>query len=409
MKVFALTLQTGPGTDAPANREPVSEGFSQTLSQAEESLSKPVSIEEESATPDVPTEENLDLKALDAVNALSLVGMNPVTGLVIASIASLVAPSDGSPAPSGQRVSAIGTPLASDQTFPVSALEPQGTSTNPELTSPEQLILKSVEVSQPQGMTSQAATETVGNKLVTQTRQGHGAVQPEVAAPEVINSSEAKVDRHAIRITPQGETSSPEAVGFEATRSSDLEGENPSDGERNFDDGSRELPAQSGIHRPQQTQAEGFSASLDKSTGVRDALRSIADRIVNTVELKPQGEVKIVLDSIDLGAITTTVQIDGPRVDAQIKVQDERLGMAMHAQRQELFHRIEARGLSLDSFHVGQENSLSSSHQQASSEQFREGQQRGQLIAANSSLEVADTTHTGSDWSPTTRWINTIA
>lgn len=399
MNVFALTLQPGPGTDVAVNREPTPKGFDKSLKQAMSNTEVSVSTEEEVALPDEQAANNLDLTALDPANALSVAGVNPVTGLVTPTVSVNPLTDQVASSIEASATSAFGGSLKS---LPAN----ESSSENPDLTLPKELLVKSIEVSRSVQSPVESDFATQANSANTKIVAALSKSQSGTETPAVVPRN---VATDGIRGPSSAVTTKFEAVAVAMesldndSMTADTDGDSAhSESETPHQSANQPIP----VHRLASGAVEPHAS---QESGVRDALRSLADRITNTVELKPQGEVRILLDSVDLGSIMTTVQVDGNRVDAKVKVQDERLGMVMQAQRQELFHRIEARGLSLDSFHVGQDSSNPSSSGHTTQEQSQEGQRHGQLISANTESAVAPHSTEATNWSPTTRWINTIA
>ena len=95
-------------------------------------------------------------------------------------------------------------------------------------------------------------------------------------------------------------------------------------------------------------------APLPQKT-VESIQRQVADRIETMVAGRRSGSVTVRLNPTDLGTITLTVKSLGSRVDTDIKASHEDVRLALQAHRQDLVQNVESRGLTMNSFNVGQE------------------------------------------------------
>jgi len=408
MNVFALMLPSGAGADATVSREPVPEGFADSLDAAIVNLEGPPT-EGEGNLPDVRFALIPDLALLGIASAPPPVApgssdsvgspVSPTVQLAFSTMpvgAVLPAPGGSSnvatgetpetEAPTGQRLPQApeGVAVASvEVTRPAPAAPPTPTaSTGPttELASPE------ADLALPTPTPSNAPTPPVTREQATASAPLDDTVTTQ---PTARNTTEAIVPTPAAEgegdYLEQGDTSDHAAPERDSSPPPE-----PFAAHANGKPGPErvvELP-----DRPAQT-------------GVRDALRAMSERIASTPDIKVAGDVRIVLDSVDWGAVQASISVDGGRVETQVQVRDERLAMAMHAQRHELFDRIEAKGLSMDSFQVSRDNP----RQGSGNPQSQNGSQ-----ATTREVAVSDTpTHPDSTatatWSPTSRWINTTA
>ena len=82
---------------------------------------------------------------------------------------------------------------------------------------------------------------------------------------------------------------------------------------------------------------------------------SIVDHIQEIAASQGRGRVVIRLQPEDLGSITVSVRSFGQRVEADIRASNDAVRDALVANRGDLVQSVESKGLSLDSFNVGQE------------------------------------------------------
>ncbi|MBS1721910.1 MAG: flagellar hook-length control protein FliK [Armatimonadetes bacterium] len=89
---------------------------------------------------------------------------------------------------------------------------------------------------------------------------------------------------------------------------------------------------------------------------VVDSIRQqIVDRIETMANAHRNGSVKIKLNPDDLGTITLTVRNFGTKIDTSIKASHDDVRAALELNRADLVKNVESRGLSLNSFQVGQD------------------------------------------------------
>ena len=88
---------------------------------------------------------------------------------------------------------------------------------------------------------------------------------------------------------------------------------------------------------------------------VSEAQNRIIEQVQEMAAMRGNGKVTIKLHPDDLGTITLTVSTFGGKVDTKITASNEHVRHALHIQRTDLVQGIESKGLSLNSFTVGQE------------------------------------------------------
>ncbi|MBS1712707.1 MAG: flagellar hook-length control protein FliK [Armatimonadetes bacterium] len=120
-------------------------------------------------------------------------------------------------------------------------------------------------------------------------------------------------------------------------------------------------------------------APLPKET-VDSVHRQVADRIETMVSGRRSGSVTVKLNPTDLGTITLTVKNLGSRVDTEIKASNEDVRLALQAHRQDLVQNVESRGLTMNSFNVGQDAQPQGGQDHRSA--FVEAQRQANLKAA---------------------------
>jgi hypothetical protein len=174
---------------------------------------------------------------------------------------------------------------------------------------------------------------------------------------------------------------------FEATTSLDESGE-----QKLVDAAAGDLPMVEG--KPGMTVAHAVKAQdVDRPQPLpepeaKEVLRQLADRIENMVASRRFGQVVIKLEPYDLGTLTLTVKAFGNRVDAEVTASNETVRHNLAQHRSDLVQNVESRGLSLNSFNVGQE--------QANGQTFA-----GYQDAHAEALRTAATARANSDQRPT--------
>ncbi len=125
---------------------------------------------------------------------------------------------------------------------------------------------------------------------------------------------------------------------------------------------------------------------------VASVSKQITDRLESMVMARRSGSVTIKLNPYDLGDVTLTVKALGNKVDAEIKTSNDDVRNALQFHKTDLLHTIESRGLSMNSFNVGQEPSnQAQGNGQQSQQSFQEAQRTANLQASmgsNSSIST---------------------
>lgn len=431
MNVFAITLPPGVGADATVSRESVPRGFGDSLDLAILSLDSPPT-EGESKSPDVPLALIPDLALLGIASA------PPPHSSASTDVSGNPGFSALSPALAPALTDVLGNPSSSTVppthlTMPVAGAVPAAMDrSNPALDKAIGITLESYTV--PEGQRPPVPPDGVVVASIAVTRR-EAAVLPTTLTPQ------GQIAEHAVpgtEIAPPTAKSTPtptppvtarqdlnraaveEAPTTQPTSPSDssmpivvVEGESTTPERGEADEEPTSDKRSSGSSEVVNAQSAGRSErdsvverpERHTQTGVRDALRAMSARISHAPEVKVAGDVHIVLDSMDWGAVHASVSVEEGRVETQVQVRDERLAMVMQAHRHELFDRIEAKGLSMDSFQVSRDNPRQGgghSHPQYGSPSTASRMEAGEPSTPQDSLASAT-------WSPTSRWINTTA
>jgi hypothetical protein len=399
MNVFALMLPYGAGADATVSREPVPEGFADSLDAAIVNLEGPPT-EGEGNLPDVQFALIPDLALLGIASAPPPVapGSSDSAGAPVSPTVQLAfstMPVGGVlPAPGGS--SNVATGETPETEAPTGQRLPQA---------PEGVIVASVEVTPTASTGPATELATLAPDLALPTPTPSNVPTPPVTREQA--TAGAPVDE-TVTTQPTARNTTEVTV---ATPAAESEGDSLEQG----DTSDHAAPERDSSPPPEPFAAHGHGKpgaervvelpDRPAQTGVRDALRAMSERIASTPDIKVAGDVRIVLDSVDWGAVQASISVDGGRVETQVQVRDERLAMAMHAQRHELFDRIEAKGLSMDSFQVSRDNP----RQGSGNPQPQHGSQATtREVAVSDAPTHPDSTATAT-WSPTSRWINTTA
>ena len=108
--------------------------------------------------------------------------------------------------------------------------------------------------------------------------------------------------------------------------------------------------------------SEGARRTIDASAlrlAAQQIVSSVHDSIIDHIQeiaaSQGRGRVVIRLQPEDLGSITVSVRSFGQRVEADIRASNDAVRDALVAHRGDLVQSVESKGLSLDSFNVGQE------------------------------------------------------
>lgn len=107
--------------------------------------------------------------------------------------------------------------------------------------------------------------------------------------------------------------------------------------------------------KPTKTVAPAVSKVEIAMERVSEVHNRIIDHVQEIAAMRGNGKVTIRLQPHDLGTITVAVRSFGGHVDTKITASNENVRHALHIQRTDLVQTIESRGLSLNSFTVGQE------------------------------------------------------
>ena len=100
---------------------------------------------------------------------------------------------------------------------------------------------------------------------------------------------------------------------------------------------------------------DGSALRQAATSAVASVHESIVDHIQEIAASQGRGRVVIRLQPEDLGTITVSVRSFGQRVEADIRASNDAVRDALVANRGDLVQSVESKGLSLNSFNVGQE------------------------------------------------------
>lgn len=108
-----------------------------------------------------------------------------------------------------------------------------------------------------------------------------------------------------------------------------------------------------------------------KSDAPKPVIDQVADAVHDIARAKRPGKVTIILEPAHLGSVTVTVKHSGNRFTAEIQASDPVLSQQLADNKQDLIQAADARGLSMDSFNVSQQNHGNPSNPQQNHEEFR--------------------------------------
>ena len=122
---------------------------------------------------------------------------------------------------------------------------------------------------------------------------------------------------------------------------------------------------------------------------VNSVSKQIVDRMESMVLAKKNGAVTIKLNPIDMGSVTLTIKSFGSKIDADIKASNDEVRTALTVHRTDLLNTIESRGLTMNSFTVGQEANQQPGNGQNNQSNHAEAQRAAQLQSGLSTASNA--------------------
>lgn len=117
--------------------------------------------------------------------------------------------------------------------------------------------------------------------------------------------------------------------------------------------------------------------------------KQIIDRMESMVLGKKSGTVTIKLDPIDMGSVTLTIKSFGSKIDTDIKASNDDVRAALNVHKNVLVSTIESRGLTMNSFTIGQEANAQAGNHQNGQANHSEAQRNAQLQTGLASAPAA--------------------